>query len=42
MYPLNNETLSFGERIGTRNKAIEESVFIAFDSGELLVYISHN
>lgn len=42
MYPLNNETLSFGERIGTRNIAIEESVFIAFDSGELLVYISHN
>ena len=41
-FPLKNETLSFGERIGTRNIAIEESVFIAFDSGELLIYISHN
>ena len=40
-FPLNNETLSFGERIGTRNIAVEESVFIAFDNGELLVYISH-
>jgi len=40
-FPLNNETLSFGERIGTRNIAVEESVFIAFDDGELLVYISH-
>jgi len=41
-FPLKNETLSFGERIGTRNTATEESVFIAFDSGDLLVYISHN
>ena len=41
MYPLNNETLTFGERIGTRNIATEDSVFIAFDNGELLVYISH-
>lgn len=41
-FPLKNETLSFGERIGTRNIAVEESVFIAFDSGDLLVYISHN
>lgn len=42
LYPLKNENLIFGERIGTRNKAVEESVFIAFDSGDLLVYISHN
>ena len=42
MYPLNNESLTFGERIGTRNKAIEDSVFIAFDNGELLIYISNN
>jgi thiamine pyrophosphokinase len=40
-YPLKNDTLTFGERIGIRNIAIEESVFIAFDKGELLVYISH-
>ncbi|UMB62066.1 thiamine diphosphokinase [Lutibacter sp. A80] len=42
MYPLKNESLTFGERIGTRNKAIEDSVFIAFEKGELLVYISNN
>lgn len=41
LYPLKNDTLTFGDRIGTRNIAVEESVFIAFDNGELLVYISH-
>lgn len=42
LYPLNNETLTFGERIGTRNKASDENVLISFDNGDLLVYISHN
>lgn len=42
LYPLNNETLTFGERIGTRNKASDENVLISFDNGDLLIYISHN
>ncbi|UMB53731.1 thiamine diphosphokinase [Lutibacter sp. A64] len=42
MYPLNKESLTFGERIGTRNKAIKDSVFISFEKGDLLVYISNN
>lgn len=41
LYPLDNETLTFGERIGTRNKASEENVLISFDNGDLLLYISH-
>lgn len=41
LYPLNNETLTFGERIGTRNKATENEVQISFNSGDLLIYISH-
>ena len=42
LYPLDNETLTFGERIGARNKASEENVLISFDNGDLLIYISHN
>jgi len=42
LYPLNNETLTFGSRIGTRNKACGENVLISYDNGDLLVYISHN
>lgn len=41
LYPLNNETLTFGERIGTRNKANENDVQISVESGDLLLYISH-
>ncbi len=40
-YPLNNEKLSFGKRIGTRNKAIENTIKISFTKGDLLIYISH-
>ncbi|MFD0761266.1 thiamine diphosphokinase [Lutibacter aestuarii] len=40
-YPLKNEDLTFGERIGTRNKADEETVVISYKSGNLLIYISH-
>jgi thiamine pyrophosphokinase len=40
-YPLKNETLIFGERIGTRNKATEENVLISYENGNLLVYISN-
>ena len=38
-WPLHDEDLEFGIRIGTRNQAIEDLVSIKFDSGELLVFI---
>jgi thiamine pyrophosphokinase len=41
LYPLNNETLVFGERIGTRNKACENEVQISVEEGNLLIYISN-
>lgn len=40
-YPLVNEELSFGTRIGTRNKAIENDVEISFESGNLFIFINH-
>jgi thiamine pyrophosphokinase len=40
-YPLSNEKLTFGKRIGTRNKAIENTIKISFTKGDLLIYISH-
>lgn len=40
-YSLNNEDLQFGERIGTRNKAIKNEVSITFESGELFIFINH-
>jgi thiamine pyrophosphokinase len=39
-YPLNNENLAFGKRIGTRNKAIENEVAISFTSGNLFIFIN--
>lgn len=39
-YPLKNEKLSFGKRIGTRNKAIKNTIEITFKKGNLLIYIS--
>jgi thiamine pyrophosphokinase len=42
LYPLNYETLTFGERIGTRNKACEDEVQITVEDGNLLIYISNN
>jgi len=41
LYPLKNETLTFGKRIGTRNKAKENDIQISFEEGELLIYISN-
>ncbi len=41
LYPINNETLIFGRRIGTRNKAIKKNVHISFTQGALLIYLSH-
>lgn len=40
-YALKNEDLIFGERIGTRNKASENTVEISFETGNLLIYISN-
>lgn len=41
MYPLNGETLSFGQKIGTRNIAVEDSIKISYGSGCLLFYIEN-
>jgi thiamine pyrophosphokinase len=41
-YPLENESLTFGSRIGTRNMASDDNVLISYENGDLLVYISHN
>jgi thiamine pyrophosphokinase len=41
LYPLNNEELAFGKRIGTRNKAIKNEIKITFKSGELFIFINH-
>lgn len=41
LYPLQNETLTFGTKIGTRNKAIKKEVDISFETGELLIFIQH-
>tara|TARA_R110002126_G_scaffold181187_4_gene330036 strand:+ start:46299 stop:46904 length:606 start_codon:yes stop_codon:yes gene_type:complete len=40
-YQLKNEDLVFGERIGTRNKGIKDTVNITFKSGELFIFINH-
>ncbi|MDN3666164.1 thiamine diphosphokinase [Algibacter miyuki] len=39
-YPLKNENLSFGSRIGTRNKALENKVSIAFETGHLFLFVN--
>lgn len=38
-YPLKNENLTFGQRIGTRNTATEDCIEITFNEGALLVYV---
>ena len=38
LYPLTNDDLNFGDKIGTRNQAIENEVRIKFEAGELLVF----
>ena len=40
-YQLNNEDLVFGQRIGTRNKGIENNIEITFEKGKLFVFINH-
>ncbi|GAB7258162.1 thiamine diphosphokinase [Polaribacter sp. OB-PA-B3] len=39
-YPLNKEDLIFGKRIGTRNKAIDNSIEISFKNGNLFIFIN--
>ncbi|QNM85657.1 thiamine diphosphokinase [Polaribacter pectinis] len=39
-YSLNNEDLIFGERIGTRNKAINNLISITFEVGELFIFVN--
>ncbi|MBS9767460.1 MAG: thiamine diphosphokinase [Flavobacteriaceae bacterium] len=39
-YPLNEEDLSFGKRIGTRNKAVSNQVKIYYSEGELLLFVN--
>lgn len=39
-YPLNNEDLSIGKRIGTRNKAVNNEVKITFEKGELIIFVN--
>ncbi|MCG1035978.1 thiamine diphosphokinase [Polaribacter sargassicola] len=40
-YTLNNEDLTLGKRIGTRNKAITNKVKITFKTGNLFIFINH-
>lgn len=39
-YALNNESLFFGGRIGTRNKAIVDDIEITFETGDLFLFIN--
>jgi len=41
LYPVKDETFTFGQRIGTRNKAKNNEVHIRFKDGELLIFISN-
>lgn len=38
-YPLENESLVFGKRIGSRNKTIGSELAIDYETGELLLFI---
>lgn len=39
-YSLNNEDLTFGKKIGTRNIVTENNVEINFETGELFIFIN--
>lgn len=41
-WALSNENLSITNRIGTRNFAIDDTVFIEYENGDLLVFIGKN
>lgn len=40
-HPLKNESLTFGKRIGIRNKAVDHEVSISFKEGNLFIFINH-
>ncbi|MBW8362098.1 MAG: thiamine diphosphokinase [Kaistella sp.] len=40
-WPLNSENLQLTQKIGTRNFAAEGTVVIRYESGDLVVFISH-
>ncbi|MFZ9034550.1 MAG: thiamine diphosphokinase [Francisellaceae bacterium] len=40
-YPLDKATLTLGRRVGTRNQATSDVIEIHYDSGDGLVFISH-
>ncbi|NRB10563.1 MAG: thiamine diphosphokinase [Rickettsiaceae bacterium] len=40
-YPLNNENLALGNRIGTRNVATENVVTIEFQQGTAIIFVSN-
>lgn len=40
-FSLQQEDLSFGSRIGTRNRAVSDQITIHFKQGNLLIYIGH-
>ena len=40
-FSLQQEDLSFGSRIGTRNRAVSDQITIHFKEGNLLIYIGH-
>lgn len=40
-YPLHNEDLTFGKRIGTRNKAISNKVSINHAQGNLFIFVNN-
>lgn len=41
-WPLKNGNLSITSRIGTRNFAVENEVFIEYEKGDLLIFIGRN
>ena len=40
-YPLSQTSLTFGTQIGTRNKAIENTVEISFTKGDLFIFVHY-
>lgn len=40
-FPLTNEDLEMGTRIGIRNKAISNQIAVRFTTGNLILFISH-
>ncbi len=40
-YPLHHEDLTFGDRIGTRNKAVNNQISITYSKGILFIFINN-